>query len=71
MFLIGMSTGNSCGGVFGLTVVDTYDNTFKIYHFPIQKLDSYDNYDAIVNCFASKGVSGCYELAQVWSSIPI
>lgn len=62
---------SSCTGQFGFNVVDTSDDKFKVYYFPIAELDSFDNYDEILSCLKSKGVSGCYDLATLWSSTPL
>jgi hypothetical protein len=61
----------SCNGQFGIPVVDTMNGKFNVYYFPIAEVDSFDNYDEILSCFKAKGVSGCYDLATLWSSTPL
>ena len=63
---LGMSDSSDCGGVFGFPIVDTTGGAFKVYYFPIQDSKT-DNYDAILSCVRSSGVSGCYHLATQWS----
>lgn len=59
---------SGCTGEFGIPVVDSTDGYFKVYYFPIAQYDSFDNYDEVLSCFQEKGVSGCYDLATLWSS---
>ena len=61
----------SCTGQFGIPVLDTFDGKLNVYYFPINELNSYDNYDKIVSCFQERGISGCYHLATLWSSTPL
>ncbi len=63
-----------CGGALGLPVVDTTGGTFKVYYFPVQNLkigQSENQYDAVLECFRSNGVSQCYHLATKWSETPL
>lgn len=68
----GMTQATDCGGVWGVTVMDTTNNRFRMLHFPLIKDGSggYDNYDTINQCILQKGVSGCYDLAQEWANVP-
>lgn len=66
-----MAASIPCGGNFGLPVIDTYDGQFNIYFFDIAQLDEYDNYETILDCLTENGVSGCYHLATLWSSVPL
>ena len=66
-----MSDFSGCGGAFGFTVVDSTNGTLKVYYFPIAQANEFDNYDTIVNCISTNGVSGCYHLATLWSSTPL
>jgi len=66
----GMSD-KECMGDFGFTVVDTYDNKFRVYYFPLGDNGSPTNYDAILGCIKTSGVSGCYHLAQKWTEVAI
>lgn len=63
---LGMSD-SKCSGQFGFSVVDTSDNAFKVYYFPVQEISKFDNYDALMACIQAKGVSGCYDMATLWS----
>lgn len=63
-----MSSADSCTGQIGFAIVDSNDDQFTMYSFMIQENNQYDNYDAILNCIKENGVSGCYDLATVWSS---
>lgn len=67
----GMSDASSCGGAFGIPVVDTTGGRFKVYYFPVDQANEFDNYDKIHSCFEEKGVSGCYDLAEVWADIAL
>ncbi len=67
----GMSNDGYCINEWGLTTVDSTDGTFKVYHFPIQTEGGADNYQALMDCFQSNGISGCYNLAELWSSVEI
>lgn len=67
---MGMADSSSCGGTFGLPVVDTTEGSFKVYYFPLARTDGFDNYDAVLNCVRTSGVSQCYHLATVWTSRP-
>ena len=60
-----------CDGKYGLPFVDTYGGNFSIYYFDIQKYDEYDNYDVIIDCIKTNGISQCYHLAEVWTSVPL
>jgi hypothetical protein len=68
---LGMSDSTSCGGVFGVPIVDTTGGRFRVYYFPIQQAQGADNYDSIVNCIAANGASSCYHLAQLWTDVPL
>lgn len=61
----------SCTGMYGVTAVDSTNGSFNVYYFPLAVVDSFDNYDTILSCFKEKGVSGCYDLATLWSSTPL
>lgn len=62
----GMSD-TSCSAATGFPVVDTTGGTFKVYYFPIQEANKFDNYDTILSCVKAKGFSGCYDLATKWT----
>lgn len=66
---VGMADSD-CVGTFGIPVVDSTDGKFNVYYFPISQAGSsgFDNYDGTLSCFLANGVSGCYHLAQLWSS---
>lgn len=66
----GMSD-KDCNGDFGFPVVDTTGGRFRVYYFPIAHASDYDNYDSILSCVKSKGVSGCYDLATKWVDLPL
>jgi hypothetical protein len=66
----GMSD-KDCMGDFGFTVVDTFDNKFRVYYFPVAHASDYDNYDTIINCIQANGVSGCYHLATKWTEVSL
>jgi hypothetical protein len=68
---MGMSDASACGGSFGIPVVDTTGGTFKVYFFPVNQAQEFDNYDTILNCINQNGVSGCYHLAEEWSNVPL
>ena len=70
---MGMSDASSCGGVFGIPVVDTTGGSVKVYYFQLAVGGVFDDnaYSNILNCFKANGVSGCYSLATLWSSVPI
>jgi len=67
----GMSD-TSCDPIFGFNVIDTTGDKVTVYYFNVNEETSgknkVDNYAAILNCIQTKGVSGCYDLAQVWAS---
>ena len=67
----GMSQ-SSCDPIFGFNVIDTTDGKVTVYYFNVNQnptgADKIDNYAAILSCIQAKGVSGCYDLAQVWVS---
>eukprot|EP01038_Epipyxis_sp_PR26KG_P010933 gene10933-14677_t len=64
----GMSDATSCGGNFGIPIVDTTGGRFKVYYFPIAShSEGLDNYQSILDCVTANGISGCYHLATVWS----
>ena len=69
---VGMSdiATDPCGADFGFPIVDTTGGTFKVYYFQIQDRNV-DNYEAILNCVKASGVSQCYHLAKLWSSVPL
>lgn len=71
-FMIGGAgmSDKDCNGDFGFTVVDTLNNSFKVYYFPVAHASDYDNYDSILSCIKSNGVAGCYHLAQKWTDTP-
>lgn len=62
----------SCSPIFGFNVIDTTDDKVTVYYFNINEgtsgANKVDNYAAILSCIQAKGVSGCYDLAQVWAS---
>lgn len=62
----GMGDATACGGSFGIPVVDTTGGSFKVYFFPIAQANAFDNYDTVLNCIKSSGVSKCYHLATQW-----
>ena len=62
-----MSNAGSCGGVFGIPVVDTTGGQFRVFYFPIAKANEFDNYDSILSCIKGNGVSNCYHLATQWA----
>jgi hypothetical protein len=66
-----MTSSLPCHGNFGLPVVDTYGGNFSVYFYDIAQLDEYDNYEEILACLTENGVSGCYHLATLWSSVPL
>jgi len=63
----GMSDATGCGGNYGIPIVDTTGGTFKVYYFPIAQANEYDNFDTMLSCFKTNGVSGCYHLATLWA----
>ena len=75
----GMSDATECGGTYGIPVVDTTGGTFKVYYFPIaqaktlKKRDvvTFDNYDSILSCVKTNGITGCYHLADLWAETPL
>jgi hypothetical protein len=67
----GMSDATSCGGAYGIPIVDTTGGRFRVYYFPIAQANTFDNYNTILSCIQSKGVSGCYNLAQEWANVPL
>lgn len=69
----GMSDSTSCGGVFGIPVVDTTGGSFKVYYFAINdEKAGKDYYEETLKCFTEKGVSSCYDLPSVvkWADVP-
>jgi hypothetical protein len=59
-----------CGGELGFPIVDTTNGRFKVYYFLISTIAArggYDQYDAVLECFRTKGVSQCYHLATLWA----
>lgn len=75
---MGMGPSVACDDSFGIPVLDTTDDHFQMYYFPIKSRagpkkegEEYDNYDATLTCFKEHGVSGCYHLANVWSYTPL
>jgi len=73
---LGMSDSSSCGGVFGIPIVDTTGGDFKVYYFALNQVseggkEAFDHYDEILNCVKSSGISKCYHLATLWSSVPL
>eukprot|EP00595_Chromulina_sp_UTEXLB2642_P001464 CAMPEP_0196765534 /NCGR_PEP_ID=MMETSP1095-20130614/9517_1 /TAXON_ID=96789 ORGANISM="Chromulina nebulosa, Strain UTEXLB2642" /NCGR_SAMPLE_ID=MMETSP1095 /ASSEMBLY_ACC=CAM_ASM_000446 /LENGTH=405 /DNA_ID=CAMNT_0042123769 /DNA_START=200 /DNA_END=1417 /DNA_ORIENTATION=- len=72
-FMVGAQgmSDTKCSGQFGIPVVDSTNGTFNVYYFPINELNSFDNYDETLACFQEKGVSGCYDLATLWSTTPL
>jgi len=73
-FMVGaqdMSDATSCGGAFGIPIVDTTGGRFKVYYFPIAQANQFDNYNNILSCIQSSGVSGCYHLATLWADIAL
>lgn len=68
---MGMSDATSCGGSFGVPVVDTTNGQFRVFFFPVNQANEFDNYDAILSCITDNGVSGCYHLATEWTAASI
>lgn len=70
---MGMGPSVQCSDSFGIPVLDTTDDHFQLYYFPISKHepDGFDNYEVTLSCIQDNGVSGCYHLAEVWSYIPL
>ena len=67
------SDSTSCGGVFGIPVVDTTGGSFKVYYFAINdEKAGKDYYEETLKCFTEKGVSSCYDLPSVvkWADVP-
>lgn len=67
---------------WGVTIVDTSSDSFKVYYFPLMGITSatkttqdsvvsFDNYQTVLDCFKSKGVRGCYSLAKGWTSVSV
>jgi hypothetical protein len=67
---LGMYDG-SCAAVLGFSIVDSTDGQIKVYYFPVNEKGKFNNYETILTCIKEKGVSGCYDLATVWSAVPI
>jgi hypothetical protein len=73
-FMVGaqdMSDATSCGGAFGIPIVDTTGGSFKVYYFHIAQANQFDNYNNILSCIQSSGVSGCYHLATLWADVAL
>jgi hypothetical protein len=71
---MGMGPSVGCDDSFGIPVLDTTDDQFQMYYFPITSINpknGYDNYEETLSCFQDNGVSGCYHLANVWSYTPL
>lgn len=67
----GMSDASSCGGAFGIPVVDTTSGRFRVYYFALAQANSFDHSDEIISCIQQNGVSGCYHLATVWADVAL
>lgn len=70
---MGMSD-SSCGGVFGIPVVDTFGGRMQVRYFKINDADAKaDYYQETLECFKTKGISGCYDLPSVvlWSDVAL
>lgn len=67
----GMSDATSCGGAFGIPVVDTTNGRFRVYYFPLAQANTFDHSDEIISCVQKNGVSGCYHLATVWADVAL
>ena len=72
-FLVGGQgmPASRCGGSWGIPIVDTTMNLFRVLYFPLAKVNKYDNIGAILDCFRAKGVSNCYHLAEVWANVTL
>jgi hypothetical protein len=72
---MGMGDSASCGGVFGVPVVDTTGGRFRVFYFSIfgPDIEGTNNLQATISCFQDKGVTGCYDLpfVQTWADVPL
>lgn len=72
-FMVAGQGMTGCGD-FGFPVFDTTGGEFAVYYFPIQQgglFYKFDNYDKIYSCIKERGVTGCYDLATKWATIPL
>ncbi len=74
-YMVGANGMGGCGE-WGIPVVDTTtDGEFRLFYFQLftdpgiknNFTVPVNNYDAVVDCFKSNGVSGCYHLATRWA----
>jgi hypothetical protein len=75
-FMVGaqaMSDATSCGGAFGLPIVDTTGGKFRVLYFPFAEAGKFDEayYDSVLSCIQQNGVSNCYHLATEWANVAI
>jgi len=58
--------GMSGCGAYAITVLDTRDDAALLLNFPIANVDGMDNYDALLDCFSTRGARACADYADVW-----
>jgi len=66
-FMVAGMGMEGCGN-FGVPVVDTTNGTTQVLYYPIQESSSStDKYAVIEECFRTKGVGNCKDLASSWA----
>jgi hypothetical protein len=71
-FMLGSFGMTNCGGDFGLPILDTRQGTAKLYYFELGKQGHRtEDFDAIIDCFKTRGYSKCIKYAQVWMEEPL
>ena len=58
--------GMSGCGAYGIAVLDTRDDFALLVNFDIANVDGFDQYDALLDCFQTKGARDCADLGTVW-----
>lgn len=61
-----------CNNDWGITVMDTKQGKFKFLYFKLISAEAdFVQYDAVYNCIAANGWSGCTQYATTWLEVQI
>ena len=64
-FMVAGQGMEGCGN-FGIPFVDTREGRVEIIYYNVQDLTGADNYEKVLDCFQTKGISNCKDLGTVW-----